>query len=449
MTAILVIAALAALVWGVLFFTHAGLLGSAVAVVLAGSVLGHEFFHIQMSPMPITLDRVLFAAMAGQYLVWRRWGLADPKPMTRTDWTLLAFIAWLFIRSFTHAGDLPAIPRLFFNYLMPLGVYWVVRQAKMTERVNFAVLASFAIFAVYLSLTALAENRHAWALVFPRYIYNSPFTEYLGRARGPFLNPVANGLAIGFGWLSTAMLWTRVPRRWRVVLGAAMGLFALGIYCTLTRCVWLGTLGGGFVIVLILLPKWRRLPFVLVCTVVAAALVATQWERLMSFKRDVNLSAAEAAESAQLRPLLAVTAWKMFLDHPVTGVGLCQYDAQSKYYSFDRDIDLPLETARPYTQHNVFLSLLTETGLVGMGLFIAVLTLWFVHAWRLWDDRTRPLWARKQGLILIAMIVAYVSNGMFQDTSQIIMVHTYLFFIAGLTMNSALARFKEESSKHE
>jgi len=307
---------------------------------------------------------------------------------------------------------------------------------------------AFAVFAVYLSLTALAEYAGAWPVVFPRYIHNSAYTEYLGRARGPFLNPVANGLAIGFGWLCTAMLWTRVPPRWRVVLGAAMVSFALAIYCTLTRCVWLGTLAGGFIIILILLPKPRRLPFVFLTAVVATVFLATQWERLMAFKRDVHLSAEEAAESAQLRPLLAVTAWKMFLDNPIAGCGLCQYDARSKYYSFDRDIDLPLEKARRYTQHNVLLSLLTETGLIGMGLFVAVLALWFIHGWKLWSDRSRPPWAREQGLVLIAFIAAYLSNGMFQDTSQIVMVHTYLFFAAGLAMNASQSRFEKGTAKH-
>lgn len=443
MNIVLVIAAFAALVWGALFFTHAGLLGTAAAVLLTGSVLGYEFFHVSMSPMPVTLDRALFGVMLGQYVLWRRWGLADPKPMTRADWTLLVFIGWLFIRSFTHGGELPSIPRLVFSYVIPLGVYWVARQAKLTERADFGILATFAVFAAYLSLTAIAENRQAWAFVYPAYIHDSPFTEYLGRARGPFLNPVANGLAIGYGWLCAAMLWPRVPPRWRFVLAAAMILFTLGIYCTLTRCVWLGTLGGGFVVLLILLPQWKRVPLVLLCTLVGTVFLAVQWDRLMAFKRDVNLSAEEAAESAELRPLLAVTAWKMFLDRPIAGFGLCQYDAQSKYYSFDRRLDLPLERARLYTQHNVFLSLLTETGLVGMGLFAAVLLLWSIQGYRLWSDGARPVWARRQGLILIAMLVAYTANGMFQDTSQIMMVHTYLFFIAGCTMNCALGRFEK------
>jgi O-antigen ligase len=94
-----------------------------------------------------------------------------------------------------------------------------------------------------------------------------------------------------------------------------------------------------------------------------------------------------------------------------------------------------LEQARPYTQHNVFLSLLTETGLIGLALFTTLLLLWCYCGWRLWQNGQVPLWARQQGLVMGAFVAAYVANGMFQDVSQIIMVNMLLFFEAGLCLN--------------
>ena len=99
----------------------------------------------------------------------------------------------------------------------------------------------------------------------------------------------------------------------------------------------------------------------------------------MTFKRDQALTAQETAESAKLRPILAAVAWHMFCDRPLWGCGFGQYPERSIEYLSDRSIDLPLEKARPFVQHNVLLALLTETGLAGMGLFVVLLGTWLVR----------------------------------------------------------------------
>ena len=110
------------------------------------------------------------------------------------------------------------------------------------------------------------------------------------------------------------------------------------------------------------LPRIWRTAVIGTLVVAAVPLVALNWERLMSFKRDKELSAAEAAESAKLRPILAVIAWHMFLDRPLLGSGYGQYRTESLAYLSDRSTDLPLEKARPYVQHNVFLALAGRYG---------------------------------------------------------------------------------------
>jgi len=181
---------------------------------------------------------------------------------------------------------------------------------------------------------------------------------------------------------------------------------------------------------------WRRL--ILVGAVFAGmVLVATQWERLLSFKRDRALSAEEMAESARLRPILATVAWKMFLDRPLCGCGFGQYGDASKEYFADRSTDLPLEKARPFVQHNVLLALLTETGLVGMGLFVVLLTLWARDAWRVWRSPHAPAGVRQVALVFLAFAANYLVNGMFHDVAIIPMVNMVLFFLAGMTAGLA------------
>ena len=153
----------------------------------------------------------------------------------------------------------------------------------------------------------------------------------------------------------------------------------------------------------------------------------------MEFKRDRNLTARQTADSVHLRPILAVVAWKMFLDRPLLGCGYAQYPKESNNYVSDRSTELPLEKGRGYEPHNVVFSLLTEAGLVGLGLFAMLVGLWGRDAWRLWRLRSAPLWARQQGLLLLAALGIYFVNGMFHDTSIVPVAHMTLFFLAGIT----------------
>jgi O-antigen ligase len=164
----------------------------------------------------------------------------------------------------------------------------------------------------------------------------------------------------------------------------------------------------------------------------AAVVVAVKWQDLQAFKRDKNVSVASMRESASLRPMLAVIAWRLFEEYPVFGCGYGQYLASAKPLFSERFSEMPVDQAKQYIQHNIFLSLLTETGLVGLLLYAAVLVSWCSLAWRLWRDATRPLVERQQGLLLAAALISYVTSGMFQDMTIIAMVHMLMFVQAGI-----------------
>ena len=92
MEAIAVIAGIVGLIWGAVVFLRGGLLGGCLAVLLAGTCFSVPFFKIELGPLPLTADRVLLVLLVVQYVVWRRWGLADPKPLGKPEIILLVFI---------------------------------------------------------------------------------------------------------------------------------------------------------------------------------------------------------------------------------------------------------------------------------------------------------------------------------------------------------------------
>lgn len=435
MTAVVAVAAFAALVWLAVLLVRGGPLCGALVVLVAGTCFGYRFFHLETRPIPLTADRLLFIVAIAMGAVGRRFGWTAKTPWNKAEVLLAALLALLMASvaagDWSFQGFLPA-SKLLFYYLMPAGMYWLIRRLVLTEgqvRLVFGVLAALGI---YLAATALAEQLRLRELIFPRYIASSEDVEFLGRARGPLMNPAGNGYFLSIGLCAAWMGWPRFAAAGRILLIALLPLFIAGLYATLTRCVWLGALTMSFIVAALVLPRGWRAPLLMVPLVMVAALGATRWEQLMELKRDERQSRREAVQSARLRPILAVVAWRMFLERPVFGCGFGHYREKFTQVLEDRSSDYPLDTARPYVQHNVLLGLLTETGLTGAGLFATIFCYWVRDAWRLWRSRA-PLWRRQIGLLFLATSASYLSNAMFQDLAIIPMVNMMLFSLAGLT----------------
>jgi O-antigen ligase len=452
MDIMLVIAGLIGLLWGGVVLLRGGLMAGSLLVLLAGTCFGYPFFNIPGGPIPITLDRALFGVLLVQLVVWWRSGRTNSTPIVKSDLVAALFMFALLASVFMHdwrVNNSQPLSRFVFFYGMPFGMYWVARRTIQTPRSTIVMHGCFAVFGAYLALTAIAETRGWTALVFPRYISAADPPEFLGRGRGPFLNPAACGLFQAVCLCAALVWWPRLTQRGRTWVLALTCLTLVGIYATLTRSAWMGGALSLLIVAAALVPSRWRLPLTGGVILAGSIVVATQWENLISFQRDKNLTAAETAQSAQLRPILAAIAWKMFLDHPVFGVGFGQYLETNTEYTEDRSSDLPLSVGRPYVQHNAWLSLLTETGLVGMGLFIVLMVLWTKHAWQLWRRTDIPDWIRRQALWFLAILGAYVPNAMFQDVSIIPMVNMLLFFAAGLTeaLSAAVTMDDEQAAR--
>lgn len=409
-----------------------------LGVLIAGSVIGYDFFNISKGPIPITIDRLLLGALlalAGWSWLTNRENLRLPNAM---DLSLLGVIAILFFSTFTHdykfSGNLP-LSRLLFFYLLPLSLYWVVRTAKLNRLDLSLITASIGVLALYLALTGIAEVKQFHSIVFPRYIVDSTATEFFGRGRGPFLNPVSNGIFQVVGFCCIWFWWPRSSQRVRVLIVCATAVVAIGIYATLTRSVWMTLILVGGLGMWITTSQQQKGSLIIAGTLAGVLLFPILAEKVVSFKRDKNVTESQMSESAQLRPLFVAVAARMFQDRPLLGCGFGQY-AQEKYpYLQDAYTGQPLSKTKTYLQHNVFLAYLAELGLVGLMLLLVMLGVMARSAWMLWLDQTKTLEQRQIGLLLAAVLVGYSVNGMFHDTSIMPMVNTLLFFVAGIVNN--------------
>jgi O-antigen ligase len=427
----------ALLAWSVVYLRFSGILGCAVACLIAGTVLGHPFFHISV----VTLDRLILAACVGLFVGYQFRGWNQPRVWKPADLLFLSFIFAVVLTTFINPsseGRITPASKLIFFFLLPATLYVIGAQIALSPKQLRLMFASFAVLGIYLALTAVAEKLNwTWA-VYPKYIMSPKFSEFLGRGRGPLLNPAANGILLTLALSCGIMpvLWYRNLGRLSVL--ATVPIYLVGIYCTLTRSVWLAAGLVFFGIVAALVPSRWRMALAMLALGCSSMTLMVDIKSLLTFKRDRHVTVEQMSESANLRPILAMVAWKMFQDRPLFGCGTGQYMEHAKHYLFDRSTELPLEKVRPYVQHNMFLATLVENGLVTLLPFCFLLLSWALWSWRLWNAREHAIEYRQLGLVSLCLLTAYIVNGLFHDVLIFPMINAYMFFIAGAVRNCAV-----------
>ena len=440
---VLLAALLAILPWGYVMLSKARLLPLAALVVCVGTVFGPPFFSVQAG-IQLSIDRMLLllaVALAGVRVV--RGELKLPK-LQHIDYLIALFAAWLLfsaVRSEPHAGGESPVSRWLAFVATPLALYGLARITKLERRDCRFVLGAFVALGVYLGLTGVFEVAQLYALVFPRHISDPSYWEFLGRARGPLLNPIGNGILLTTCLAAATVCFLQSPRKQQLGYGLAICIIGVGVVCTLTRSVWMGALLLALVVAVLYF--WNYVPAAGALGLGAILLLVSVGPsvNLLEYKRDQNLSAAEARKSIELRPILAQVAWEMFQDKPVEGHGYGSYLRTAQPYLASRSQEASFDLVRPYIQHNVILSLLVESGAIAVSLLMAVLGFVSFHAWKLCGPTSRTSEQRAIGLLTFAVVGAYFVNGMFHDVSVIPMTNHCLLFLAGLCVSARNVSF--------
>ena len=438
MTFLLFIFATAALAWALVYARHGSLLIGGVIFVAVGYVLNHNFWHMGFGPVSLTLGRLLLVGLAVLFL-WRWWqGGIQRRPLTGGDWLAALFVGYLTVRYvFTPAAigvasSVSPTWRLIASFWMPAALYWIVSHTKHSERTWKAMLACLVGLGVYLAATGLAEVGQQWWAVFPRFIADPMLGTHFGRARGPALMSASLGVFLAVCFWAAWFLWVRVSRVQQLVLVGAMALMVAGLYVTYTRSTWLGLAGGLAVIPLLHLPRsWRP-------TLLAGMLLVGIVGSVVAGGKIVNMTRKDADGSAghsvYQRASFFLVSMNMFRDAPVVGCGFGRfYDCKLPYLA-DRSQQIELESIRKLDHHNTFLSLLTETGIIGFTLFMAVLIAWGRAAWQLASNNAAAVWMRSQGLFALATLIAYTASAVFHDLTLSPSEQWLLALVAGVTV---------------
>ncbi|HEX8053490.1 MAG TPA: hypothetical protein VF517_10900, partial [Thermoleophilaceae bacterium] len=123
--------------------------------------------------------------------------------------------------------------------ILPFGLFAIAPVAFYTDRQRMILLGGLVVTGAYLSVTAVLEKLELYDLLVPSYIGDPSVGQHFGRARGPFAESAAMGLALYACAVAAAIalvVWRRPGPR---ALAAAVVVAApVGLLLTVTRGVW-------------------------------------------------------------------------------------------------------------------------------------------------------------------------------------------------------------------
>ncbi len=246
-------------------------------------------------------------------------------------------------------------------------------------------------------------------------------------------NLYASGLFMSLPMLIWGFVTSRGMKR--NLFGLVVGLTFLMIFLLSTRAVWLGTLiGGGFAVFVLLLfgkmfglsRKWRLFMFISVFVLLASgAGVIMKTSENSGFSPAERFRSIFDPEASNNRYRLNV--WEVSLEvwkqNPIFGVGPGNWKIEAPSYFVEYGFNKSqLNWVRP---HNDFLWVLSEKGLIGFLVYLALLATAFVFLFTVIfrsDDQKKRLLA----LLLGAGLSGYLVTSFFDFPSERIYHQTIL-----------------------
>lgn len=201
------------------------------------------------------------------------------------------------------------------------------------------------------------------------------------RAAGFFGSPMtlAGWLCIYLPILFVCFFEKSVFGKWQWATG---GILVIGFGALLfngTRGAWLGVAIVIFLLLLYYLIQCKKMAIFILCAFLFMGVGLSQYQPLVN--RIYSITDTKANSE---RFLMWNSAFQMFKDHPIVGVGLGQYkdNYQQKYISPNAK-EPKLEHA-----HNNFMQMLAENGLIGFSGFLILISCFIGYSFnRFWKEK--------------------------------------------------------------
>lgn len=361
-------------------------------------------------------DRIAFVVLVF-FVALRTLALRDKLPFCAgLSLPMLGLIALATFRALKEPFDPQTWSLIASKYIVPFALFHlaVVVFRSGSQQRHFALFAILALaYLVFIAIAFLADAR---SLIFPRFILDESLGFHADRARGPFLQAVANGVSLNLlGILVIAFQKVR-----KIVIWFLWLLLPLAVLATMTRAVWI-SFAVSTVILGFRLAERRLLALCAALAVAGMVIGLTIGATNHSLK---NALWDHTAERGPVAARLAVyeAGWAMFQERPFTG-----WPAGAMYSELARRMEG--YHLRTFYVHNTYLALLVEFGVPGLALYGILFCNLFRLSWRHPPGESRAVVSlRKVWPILLGV---YLFNAFFVDMAYQFVIGV-MFTIAGM-----------------
>ena len=218
----------------------------------------------------------------------------------------------------------------------------------------------FLIVLAYLTAISIFSMLNRQTLIVPRFIMDKGIGIHADRARGPFLQAVANGLCLNLLGLTALDSFRRRKLR-GIVAGILFFAVPVALLATRTRAVWIASILS--VLCLMFFGSTLKLRRIALAWCVLAIIGSGI---MLLYRADQDSFAQRTMDRSpvEFRTEMYSAGWQMFAEKPVLGWGNehdIQAEVEKRVSSFHPDY---------YIFHNTFLELAVERGLLGLGFYV-------------------------------------------------------------------------------
>lgn len=344
----------------------------SISAGLALTMFGSNWQQLGLPPS-VAPDRIILT-LALVAIAVRARGARERPPVRLRPLHGLMYVAGAYAIGSAIAVGTLTTKSGFFDLLDRMQIFhWIVfilaPTAFTTAKDRRVLLGTLVGMGIYLGFTGIFEIIGPHALVFPRYINNPKIGIHFGRARGPFVQAAVNGLALYaclLAWLIALRGWRRRGPRLAALL--AIAVCSVSLLLTFQRTIWIGVVVAAL-LTLIVVPELRR--YVIPVVVGAALMVAIAFIAIPTVREYALVRAADVG-TVQSRDALDDAAIAMVEAKPLFGFGWGRFLVDAPFY-FKTSDSYEVSEGANNPLHDVYASIVTELGLVGFTMWIAIL----------------------------------------------------------------------------
>ncbi len=273
-------------------------------------------------------------------------------------WPMLGLTALALADALSQPYESETWSVLVAKWIVPVALYYLARLI-FEDQASLRALEIFLLAVLaYLSVVAVLFLAGANSLILPPFIVDESIGIHADRARGPFLQAVANGVSLNL----LGLIALDAYRRRRLRGGLALFFLATlpaAILATKTRAVWL-SFAASVAVLLCFSPsrRVRRTCLTLVLAGVAGLLCVLTFADLGQTLSD----RLQERSPVEFRMAVYRAGWEMFRAKPLMGWGAAamQTGLEKRISDFHQE---------EFFVHNTFLEIGVDYGLVGLALY--------------------------------------------------------------------------------